>query len=183
MNLLCERQQSSAPFTLVPLQFGGGVMFTLWVKAELDDEETKLLQKYQFQHALLIADDWVATLRKCFRSAVLIGFVAWIVLWFFFSWFTSFVLTLLVVFGITAYYYNELRGNIYVRDLVHGRKFRCFSIVELIRKEHSLLGLSAYLRQILESAKNWDGREVLEVPPLSPELAKQLIIDVEGPWR
>ena len=92
------------------------------------------------------------------------------------SWSASFTLTFFAFAGITGLYYNELRGNIYVRDLLHGRKFRCFSIVELIRKEDELLALSAYLRQVLESAKHWDGREVLEVPPLTPELAKQLVI-------
>ena len=179
MNLLFERQQSAAPFTLVPLKFGGDIIFTLWVKAELDDEESELLRRYRFERALLIADDWIATLRKCIRSAVLIGLLLWFVLWFFFSWFTSFVLAFIAVLFITSYYYNELRGHIYVSDLIHGRKFRCFSIVELIRKEHYLMTLSAYLRQVLESAKQWDGREVLEVPALTPEQAKQLVL--EGP--
>lgn len=177
MNLLCERKQSRATFNLIPLRFGRGVMFILWVKAELDRDEKELLKKYRFQDAMLLADDWVATLRRCFRSSLMLGFFLWVVLFIFFSWTTSTSLTLLAVALLTLLSYNELRGNIYVRDLLHGRKFRCFSIVELIRKEHHLMVLSAYLRQVLESAKNWDGREVLEIPPLTPEAAKQLVIE------
>jgi hypothetical protein len=176
MNLLCERKQSQATFNLVPLRLGGGVMFTLWVKAELDPDEVELLKKYRFEDAMLLEDDWVATLRRCFRSSLMLGFFLWVLLFIFFSWTTSTTLTLIAIALMTLLSYNELRGNIYVRDLLHGRKFRCFSIVELIRKEHRLMVLSAYLRQVLESARNWDGREVLYVPPLSPEQAKQLII-------
>ncbi|MBZ0226971.1 MAG: hypothetical protein K8F58_00745 [Bauldia sp.] len=180
MNLLCERQQSSAAFTLVPLQFGGGVMFKLWAKVELDDDEFEMLRKYRFEDALLIADDWVATLRHCFRVSLTLGFALWIVLILFFSWTMSATLAFLAVALITGLYYNELRGNIYVRDLVHGRTFRCFSIVELIRKEHYLKGLSMYLRQVLESARNWDGQEVIAIPPLTPEQAKLLVIEGIG---
>lgn len=179
MNLLCERRQSAAVFNLVPLRFGGGVMFTLWAKVELDPEEQELLYKYRFDDAQLIADDWVATLRRSLRVSLLVGFLLWIVLFAFLSWSWATMLTFIAVALLTGLYYNELRGNIYVRDLVHGRKFRCFSIVELIRKEHYLQGISMYLRQVLESAKHWDGQEVIAIPPLTPELAKLLV--VEGP--
>jgi len=176
MDLLCERKQSSAPFTLVPLQFGGGVMFTLWVKSELDEEERGLLAKYNFEKALLIADDWVATLRHAFRSSLIIGIVGWLVLWTLMGFNLGTTIAVVGVIVLTAIYYNELRGHIYVRDLVHGRKFRCFSIVELLQQEERLKFLATYLRQVLESAKHWDGREAIPIPPLSREDAKQLVL-------
>ena len=176
MNLLCERKQSSAPFTLVPLRFGGGVMFTLWVKSELDEEEQELLKKYDFEKALLIADDWVATFRRGLRSALVIGVLVWPVLLFLTNFGLATAVTVVGVLILTAIYYNELRGHIYVRDLIHGRKFRCFSVVELLQQEERLKFLATYLRQVLESAKHWDGREVVPIPPLSREDAKQLVL-------
>lgn len=176
MNLLCERKQSSAPFTLVPLQIGGGVMFTLWVKSELDDEEQALLKKYDFEKALLIADDWIGTLRRGLRSALVIGLLVWPVLLFFTGFGLATGVTVVGVVILTAVYYNELRGHIYVRDLIHGRKFRCFSVVELLQQEERLKFLATYLRQVLESAKHWDGREAVPIPPLSREDAKQLVL-------
>lgn len=176
MNLLCERKQSSATFTLVPLQFGGGVMFTLWAKAEFEELEYELLQKYHFENALLIADDWTVTLRKSLKTSIWLGVVLWFVLFTFLSWSTSTTLTFFAILAFTAIYFNELREHIYVRDLVYGRTFRCFSIVELIHKEEYLKGLTMYLRQVLESAKHWGGREVVEIPTLSPNEARQLIL-------
>lgn len=177
MNLLFERRQSAAVFTFVPLRLAGGVMFTLWVKAELDEEETELMARYKFRDALLVVDETGTTLGKSFRASLLIGFVVWLIAIIPLSWSGAASVATLTVAVMTAIYYNELREKIYVRDLIHGRKFRCFSIVELIRKEQYLTTLSAYLRQVLESAKHWDGREVLEVPALKPEQAKQLVIE------
>src|SRR3546814_1965024 len=75
--LLFERRQKPGIVTLVPLQFGGGPLFTLWAKAEFTEDEYALLQKYRFNDALLIADDWLAMLQRSFRTAVMLGFVAW----------------------------------------------------------------------------------------------------------
>ena len=85
------------------------------------------------------------------------------------------MLTLCAMLLFTFAYYNEIREHIYVRDLVHGRTFRCFSIIELIQKEEYLKGVSAYLRQVLQSAKHWDGQEVVPVPVLAPAEAKLMI--------
>lgn len=176
MNLLCERKQTSAPFTFVPLQIGGGVMFTLWAKTELDEEEQGLLKKYNFEDALLIADDPSDALRRALRAAIILGIAIWIVVWLVTSITTATGITLLAILILTAVYYNELRGHIYVRDLVHGRTFRCFSVVELLQQEERLKFLAGYLRQVMESAKHWDGREAVPIPPLSREDAKQLVL-------
>lgn len=176
MHLLCERKQSPATFTLVPLRLGRGVMFTMWMKAELDQEEKALVQRYAFEDALLVAHDPMETLRKSFRTAALIGIVIWVVLALAVSWRFGAWMAILGTAGLTVVYYNELREHIYVRDLIHGRKFRCFSIVELVRKEAYLQVIAGYLRQVLESAKHWEGREKLEILPLSKDEAKEAVL-------
>lgn len=175
MNLLLERSQAPGTFTLIPLQFGQGPLFRLWAQAEFTEEEYARVRKYRLNDALLISDDWVAMLRRSFRAAMVIGVVAWWLSFTFFGWFVSTSVSIIVMLVFTAGYYNELREHIYVRDLIHGRTFRCFSIVELVQKEEYLKGISAYLRQVLETSKHWDGREVVEIPTLSPHEAKLLI--------
>src|SRR3546814_8357002 len=136
-------------------------LFTLWAKAEFTEDEYALLQKYRFNDALLIADDWLAMLQRSFRTAVMLGFVAWWLLFAFFSWSVSTSLAVLLVLILTAVYYHDLREHIFVRDLAPGRPFRCFSIVELVQKEEYPKGIPAYPRQVLETRKPWDGREVV----------------------
>ena len=176
MHLLCERKQSAAKVTLIPLRIGGGVMFTMWMKAELDEEETELVRRYGFNDALLVADDPIDTLRRSAKTSVLLGFVLFVVIGLIFSWVLAAWISGAATLGLTFLYYNELREHIFVRDLIHGRKFRCFSIVELIRKEAYLQVIAGYLRQVLEIAKNWDGRETLQIMPLSKEEAKEAVL-------
>ena len=106
----------------------------------------------------------------------MLGVIAWVVLVLIVGFTWGSWITLVGMIAFTAFYYNEVREHIYVRDLIHGRKFRCFSIVELLQKEEYLRVLAMYLRQVLESAKNWGGREAVPIPRLSPEDAKLLVL-------
>lgn len=178
MNLLLKRAQKPGTITLVPLQFGAGPLFTLWAKAEFTEEEYELILRYRFNDALIVADDWIVMLRRSARTALILGVAAWWILYMFFSWAVTTSITMVLILALTAVYYNELREHIYVRDLVHGRTFRCFSIVELVQKEEYLKGICAYLRQVLETAKQWDGQEVVPVPTLTPQEAKALVAKV-----
>ena len=176
MLLQFERSQSAATFRLVPLRVGGGVMFTLWAKTELSQEEQHLVQQYNFENALLVLDDPIEAIKKAFRSALVFSVPIWVLLFFLFDWYVTTTLTLIALIVITVLYYNELREHIYVRDLLNGRKFRCYSIIELVKKEAYLRHICAYLRQVLEAARHWDGRESIEIEPLSAEDAKQAVI-------
>lgn len=178
MNLLLKRAQKPGTVTLVPLQFGRGPLFTLWAKAEFTEEEYELLLKYRFNDALLIAEDWLVILKRSVRTSLILGVAAWWILYMFLNWATATGLTMVLILALTALYYNELREHIYVRDLVHGRTFRCFSIVELVQKEDYLKVIAAYLRQVLETAKHWDGQEVVPVPTLTPTEAKALVAKI-----
>lgn len=178
MNLLFERDQKSAAiFSLIPLRIGSGVTFSLHAILELDEEEKALLQKYNFTKSALVVSDPFVDLVQSFRPALLLGIVAFFVVYLLSSFSWAFTLGLLVTLVMTGVYFKILREQIIVSELLeNGRKFRCDSIVDLVKKEAYLQNVCAYLRQVLESAKHWDDREVVPIAPLRPEEAKQAVL-------
>ncbi len=176
MRVLFSRKQTTATFTLVPLRVGAGVMFTLWAKADLSEEEQYLVNHYRFSDAILIEGDMFEELRKAFRVSLFLGMPFWLVVMLFTSWLNATVFTLFAVVLFTWYYYDRLRERIYVRDLINGRVFKCHSIVELVQKEAYLQFILSYLRQVLETAKHWDEQETIEILPLSKEEAKEALL-------
>lgn len=178
MNLLFNRNQKSAAlFSLIPLRIGSGVMFHLHAELELDQEESELIQKYRFAKSALVVSDPIDDLKKAFRPALLLGLVTFAVMWIIGSFSVASTLAVLVVLGMTAVYFKTMREQILVSDLLNGgRIFRCDSIVELIQKEAYLEFISEYLRQVLESAKNWHDREVLPIAPLEKRAAKEAVL-------
>ncbi|MEO9491848.1 MAG: hypothetical protein ABJM26_20555 [Anderseniella sp.] len=178
MNLLLKREQNStALFSLVPLRIGSGVTFTLHAVLELTKEEHELIKHYKFTKAPLVVSDPIEDLKSSFRPALFLGFVAFFLLWLLISFWTAINLSILVVLAMTVVYFKTLREQIIVSDLmIDGRKFRCDSIVALIQKEAYLQSICSYLRQVLESAKNWSDREVIAIPPLNKEDAKQAVL-------
>ena len=178
MKLLLNRNQNNADVvSLIPLRIGSGVTFTLHAALELDLEEEELIRRYNFAKAALVVSDPIDDLKQSFRPALLLGIVSFVVLWFVASFSAAFGLSVLVTLVMTGVYFKTLREQINVSDLMAGgRKFRCDSIVELIQKEAFLQNICAYLRQVIESAKNWDDREVVPIAPLSKEDAKQAVL-------
>ena len=178
MNLLIDRDQKSASlFSLVPLRIGSGVTFTLHVSLQLDSEEEALIQKYNFAKATLVASDPIDDLKKSFRPALVLGFMSFVVIWLIISFPAALSLSIMVTLVMTGVYFETLREQIIVSELMAGgRKFRCDSIVALIQKEAYIENVCAYLRQVLESAKNWHHREVLPIAPLSKEEAKRAVL-------
>jgi hypothetical protein len=178
MNLLLARDQKSAAlFSLIPLRIGSGVMFHLQAELELEDDEEELIKKYRFAKAPLVLSDPIDDIKMAFRPALLLGFLAFIVLWFMLSFRTALPLSILVTLAMTVVYFKTLREQILVGDLLHGgRTFRCDSIVALVRKEAYLEGISEYLRQVLESAKQWGEREIIPIKPLPKQEAKRAIL-------
>jgi hypothetical protein len=178
MKLLLSRDQTgSALFSLVPLRIGSGVIFTLQAELELDAEETALLQKYNFTNSALVVSDPIEDLKAAFRPALFLGIVTFVFFAIFMSWGNAFTLGVLVILVMTIVYFRTLREQIIVNDLLAGgRKFRCDSVVALIDKEAYLENICAYLRQVLESAKNWGDREAIPIAPLSKEEAKRAVL-------
>nr|WP_295463825.1 hypothetical protein [Mesorhizobium sp.] len=178
MNLLLARDQKSAAlFSLIPLRIGSGVVFHLHAELELDQEEEVLIKKYRFAGAPLVLSDPIEDIKQAFRPALLLGFLAFIVIWAIISFGVAVPLSILVTLVMTAVYFKTLREQILVKDLLDGgRVFRCDSIVGLIEKEAFIEGICEYLRQVLESAKHWQDREAILIRPLDKREAKLAVL-------
>ena len=166
MDLLFKREQSNAA--------SGGVNFKLWGKIELDEDEKSIVSKYKFDQAILIFADQPGLLRK----SIFIGLGAMVVAMVLLNQMGMMGALIALAAGIGAGYwwYHQKRETIYVKDLLHGRHFNCDSVVELARKEAWLETVVSFLRQVMESAKHWDGTERHTVEPLPKDEARQVII-------
>ena len=150
MELLFRREQTTGKI--------GRVNFKLWGKVELTEEEQSLVDRYRFHEAVLIA----VLQPGLMRQAIFIGIGAFLLI----SPILAKILggagyLLAIAAGIGAGYWwiNEKRETIFVRDLLHGRNFTCNSVIELAKKEAFLTTTVSFLRQLMESAKHWDGTE------------------------
>ena len=166
MDLLFKREQSNAA--------SGGVNFKLWGKIELDEDEKSIVSKYKFDQAILIFADQPGLLRK----SIFIGLGAMVAAMVLLNQMGMMGALIALAAGIGAGYwwYHQKRETIYVKDLLHGRHFNCDSVVELARKEAWLGTVVSFLRQVMESAKHWDGAERHTVEPLPKDEARQVII-------
>jgi len=168
MELLFRRKQTPGKVR--------SVSFKLWSKIEFDAEEQEIVKRYRFGEAVLIA----ALQPDLMRKTVLMSFGIFVVAYLIFSSFAGFmggiILGLIAAGGFGYWYINEKRETIFVKDLIHGRDFTCDSVVELARKEAWLGTIVSFLRQVMESAKHWDGTERLTVKPLPKDEARQVIL-------
>lgn len=167
MKLLFKRSQSQNAMNRA--------VFKLWAKIEFEDDEEEIVAHYRFAEALLID-----TLQPGFlRMVGIVGIGSAILAYVFL---VSVGISVAMVFAILAgvgagwFYYDRKRESIYVRDLMHGRYFDCRSIVELVRKEAWLGIVTSFLRQVMESAKLWDGTEVQSIEALTQVEAKLVVI-------
>lgn len=169
MDILLKREQSR--------NWRGRVVFRLWAKAEMSDDERALIDRYDMGDSCLIAADDFDHLK----GAMVVGFVAFLVGGLFGAFASDEVLGGLafgVITGVGAGYWwlNEKRETIWMRDLLYGRRFKCDSIIELAQKEAMLDNACIALRQVVETAKHWDGVETRPVPVLPPEEAKEVVL-------
>lgn len=178
MNLLLGRsQKASAFFSLVPLRIGRGIVFHLHAELELDEEERRLLKKYNFTRSRLVASDALQDLKKAIRPALFLAALTMLVWSVFDDYRNAIPVTIVVLVGMTIGYFKTFREQILVSDLLDGgRTFPCESIVELIHKEAFLEGICEYLRQVLESAKHWTDREAIAIKPLDKADAKIAVL-------
>ena len=169
MDLLLKREQNR--------NWRGRVVFRLWAKAEMAEDERALIDRYNMGGSCLIASDDFEHLK----GAVAVGFVAFLVGGGLAGANTGEVLGGLAfgtIAGIAAGYWwlNEKRETIWMRDMLYGRRFKCNSIIELAKKEAMLDNACIALRQVVETAKHWDGVETRLVPVLPPEEAKEIVV-------
>ncbi len=168
MKLLFKREQTTGKV--------GRVQFKLWGKLELDADEQAIIKRYRFDEAILIE----ALQPTLIRNTITLGVVAFVVAFGFFSTVAntsiSFVLGIAAGGGAGYWWFNEKRETIYVRDLIHGRYFSCPSVIELARKEAWLGVVTSFLRQVMESAKHWDGTETNDIAALPKAEAKLVML-------
>ncbi len=166
MDILFKREQNNAA--------SGGVNFKLWGKIELDDDEKAIVKKYKFADAILIFVDQPGL----FRKSAMVGFGVMLLALIVLSAAKTIGMIMALIVGVGAgyFYYHQKRETLYVKDLLHGRHFVCDSVIELARKEAWLGTIVSFLRQVMESAKHWDGTERHIVDPLPKDEARQVII-------
>lgn len=168
MELLFKREQTAGELARVK--------FKLWGKVELDADEDEIVRRYRFDQAVLIE----AIQPNLLRKTLIIAIGAFVLVFGLISTIGSFGVGFVVgaISGVgTGYWYlNEKRETIFVKDLLHGRHFTCDSVVELARKEAWLSLITEYLRQVMESAKYWDGTERHYIRPLPAEEARAVIL-------
>lgn len=168
MEILFKREQIRGKYK--------GVRFKLWSKLELDENERTVVSHYKFDQAVLID----SLQPKLIRNTALVGFGAFVgatvFLWMIFSFNVATFLGLVAGGGAGFFYYDKNRETVYVKDLLYGRHFNCDSVIELARKEAWLETITAFLRQVMESAKHWDGTEARPIEVLPKDEAKSMII-------
>jgi hypothetical protein len=68
--------------------------------------------------------------------------------------------------------YHQIRETIKVGDILIGRHFACRSIITLLEKKQQISDVAQKFTQFLETLKNWGGREVVEMAPDRPPIAR-----------
>lgn len=167
MELLFKRQQTSGR--------AGRVNFKLWGKVELGEDEKAVVTRYRLDEAVMIA----IVQPTLIRNALIVGAGAFLVIVFILTVVgapAAFIISVVGGGGVAYWFFHEKRETIFVRDLLHGRNFTCNSVVELARKEAWLETVTAYLRQVMESAKNWDGTARISIEPLPKDEAREVIL-------
>lgn len=181
MDLLFQRAQTAAAagggLSFPGLSLGiGAPKFKLWAKIELAPDEQAVVDHYRFDAAVLIDSFQPELLKKTAMIASAAFVVATVFFWSIVS-FSGALFWALIAAGAAGYfYYDKKRETIFVRDLMHGRYFSCGSVIDLARKEAWLETVTAFLRQVMESAKHWDGTEAIKIEALPKDIAKQMII-------
>lgn len=174
MKILFRRAQTPGRFR--------GVRFKLWAKLELDknSDEHKIIDRYDFDHAVLIYHYQ----EKLFRNACIFGLILAVPSFFLIGYQFGRQIGVLGALSSGIFcawlFHDYFRETIFVKDLLHGRYFKCRSILELASKEAWLGQMAGYLRAVMESAKHWDGTETQDLPKPDPEIAKQIMLKQSG---
>lgn len=182
MDLLFKRAQTSVnPGLSLPGLAGLSLLtprpkFKLWAKIECTEEEQDIISHYRFTDSVLVEGVQQDLLRRSSIVGFWVAVAATLFLVPMFGYKFGLFLCL-VAGGLATYlYYDKHRDIVFVRDLLAGRHFTCASVVDLARKEAWLEVIVAFLRQVMESAKHWDGTETLPIQAMDRDAAKQLII-------
>ena len=163
MNLLFRRGQTGRR---------RHVKFKLWARLQLDEGEKEIMYRYRIDEAKIVEPKQPHLLR----DSIVIGVLAVLIAGAAILGVTRIQWTgyLGIPIGAAAgfFFYDRKRELLLMRDLLHGRYFTCRSVVELAQKEAWVEDAVGVLRQVMETAKLWDGVEDIPVEVLSREGAK-----------
>ncbi len=168
MELLFKREQTAGKLSRVT--------FKLWGKLELDADEQALVKRYRFDQAILLEELQPTLIRNAGILGIIAGGIAYLILDLILPNSFALLLGLAAAAGVAYWHYNEKRETIFVRDLLHGRHFTCHTVLELAHKEAWLEAITSFLRQVMESAKHWDGTEKITIEVLPKNEARQFIL-------
>jgi len=150
--------------------------FNLWCKIEFDEGEQAIVKRYHIDESVLIEVVRPDLIRKAIFIAV--GVVLIVTVYFYSLAGLGMALTIGCLSGCIAVYWyiDERREKIFVRDLIHGWNFTCYSVAEIARKETWLETITSYLGQVIESAKHWDGNQRPTIKHLVKDEASKVIL-------
>jgi hypothetical protein len=152
MQLLIQRGQRK--ILILPV-------FDLWAKFELNPEEEALIDKYHVRQHILVEGKPMQRWRAAILGILIAGLPAAITQHLFGIPWISFL-----VWGSGAFLlYHQFREEIRVSDILDGRHFACRSVVRLMLMEKEVAEMAHAFRHLLESMKNWGGREIIELEP------------------
>ena len=126
MKVLLRRDQKSA-------LLGGGITFTLDVRAQLTDEESSNIKKYKLGKTMLYQKMEMAD-----RGKGLLGVASRVA-------------------------FKMMNISVSVDDLVSGKRVECKDIVEMRAVEEQIKEACETFKDILETAAHFGGEEVLEL--------------------
>jgi hypothetical protein len=149
----------------------GGV-FRLWAKYELMEAENNLVERYGIKRFILVEGDVRRDRERALKLAGALAVVAFLI-GFALNGPPAGVALALVTFVIGAIaIYNNIRETLKVEDIISGRTFSCRSIVTLLEKKRQIGEMGERFARFLELLKNWGGREVIEMAPDRPPMAR-----------
>jgi hypothetical protein len=142
-----------------------GYSFSIVARLIVDDEQEKLLTRYQLRDTILTEGDRQRDLKRAawytFPPGVLISLAMAssnldII---------AFVVGLIVTAGACYFVYEQLREEVRVSDLLTGREFRARSFIGLLNKEHAIRRMAAIFEKVLIQARTWHEPEIIDLAP------------------
>jgi hypothetical protein len=156
--------------------------FVLWVKFDIDEDEARLIRKYNASDAYLTIEQ---SRRDFFRAMIFSFFIAAIL--------ASIIsgATNMGMLGSGLYFlglfaaatwiiYEQLREAIKISDLLTGRNFKSRSLALLVRRERRMVGYAVAFTNLLAAMRTWEGTEVITIGP-EHEPALRLVTDIYAP--
>jgi hypothetical protein len=150
-----------------------GKVFSLWVKYELLAQEHNLVDTYNVRKVVLVEGNPRQERERAMKLAGALAVVVFLLGFAAFGQPVAGITLALVAFPIGwIVIYNHIRETIRLEDALNGRHFACRSIITLLEKKQQMSEMAEKFTRFLELLKNWGGREVIELAPDRPPIAR-----------